>query len=138
MCIDYRDLNKLTIKNRYLLPRINELFDELQEFSYYLNINLRHGYHQLKLLEEDVPKTVFRTHYGHYDFLVMPFGLTNSPIVFMNLMNRVCNLYIDKFVIVFIDDILIYSQTKEEHGQHLYLILETAKKRENVRKVLQI
>ncbi|KAK1411706.1 hypothetical protein QVD17_38266 [Tagetes erecta] len=125
MCIDYRELNKLTIKNRYLLPRIDDLFDQLQGSSFYSKIDLRSGYHQLQIAEEDVPKTAFRTRYGHYEFLVMPFGLTNAPAVFMDLMNRVCKPYLDKFVIVFIDDILIYSRSKEDHEQHLKLILET-------------
>ncbi|GKE77726.1 putative reverse transcriptase domain-containing protein, partial [Tanacetum coccineum] len=124
MCIDYRELNKLTIKNRYPLPRIDYLFDQLQGSSVYSKINLRSGYHQLRVRDEDIPNTAFRTSYGHYEFQVMPFGLTNALAVFMDLMNRVCRPYLDKFVIVFIDDILIYSKTKEEHDEHLRLILE--------------
>ncbi|KAJ0852194.1 putative nucleotidyltransferase, Ribonuclease H [Helianthus annuus] len=124
MCIDYRELNKVTVKNRYPLPRIDDLFDQLQGSSYYSKIDLRSGYHQLRVRDEDVSKTAFRTRYGHYEFLVMPFGLTNAPAVFMDLMNRVCKPYLDKFVIVFIDDILIYSKSQEEHGQHLRLILK--------------
>ncbi|GJU45639.1 putative reverse transcriptase domain-containing protein [Tanacetum coccineum] len=130
MCIDYRELNKLTVKNRYPLLRINDLFDQLQGSSVYSKIKLRLGYHQLRVQEEDIPKTAFRTHYGHYEFQVMPFGLTNAPAVFMDLMNRVCKPYLDKFVIVFIDDILIYSKNKKEHEEHLKLILELLKKEE--------
>ncbi|GJZ81031.1 putative reverse transcriptase domain-containing protein, partial [Tanacetum coccineum] len=123
ICIDYRELNKLTIKNRYPLPRIDDLFDQLQGSSVYSKIDLRSGYHQLRIREEDIPITAFRTRYGYYEFQVMPFGLTNAPAVFMDLMNRVCKPYLDKFVIVFIDDILIYSKNKEEHGEHLKTIL---------------
>ncbi|GJY51586.1 putative reverse transcriptase domain-containing protein [Tanacetum coccineum] len=130
MCIDYRELNKLTVKNRYPLPRIDDLFDQLQGSSVYSKIDLRSGYHQLRVREEDIPKTAFRTRYGHYKFQVMPFGLTNAPAVFMDLMNRVCKPYLDKFVIVFIDDILIYSKNKQEHEEHLKLILELLKKEE--------
>ncbi|GJW10661.1 reverse transcriptase domain-containing protein [Tanacetum coccineum] len=130
MCIDYRELNKLTVKNRYPLPRIDDLFDQLQGSSIYSKIDLRSGYHQLRVREEDIPKTAFRTRYGHYEFQVMPFGLTNAPAVFMDLMNRVCKPYLDKFVIVFIDDILIYSRDEKEHEEHLKTILELLKKEE--------
>ncbi|GJR68438.1 putative reverse transcriptase domain-containing protein [Tanacetum coccineum] len=130
MCIDYRELNKLTVKNRYPLLRIDDLFDQLQGSRVYSKIDLRSGYHQLRVREEDIPKTAFRTRYGHYEFQVMPFGLTNTPAVFMDLMNRVCKPYLDKFVIVFIDDILIYSKSEEEHAEHLKLILELLKKEE--------
>nr|GEX85927.1 putative reverse transcriptase domain-containing protein [Tanacetum cinerariifolium] len=130
MCIDYCKLKKLTVKNRYPLPRIDDFFDQLQGSSVYSKINLRSGYHQLRVREEDILKTAFRTRYGHYEFQVMPFGLTNAPAVFMDLMNRVCKPYLDKFVIVFIDNILIYSKNKEEHEEHLKLILVLLKKEE--------
>ncbi|GJW88129.1 putative reverse transcriptase domain-containing protein [Tanacetum coccineum] len=128
MCIDYRELNKLTIKNRYPLPRIDDLFDQLQGSRYFSKIDLSSGYHQLRVHEDDILKTAFRTRYGHFKFTVMPFGLTNALAVFMDLMNRVCKPYLDKFVIVFIDDILIYSKTKEDHEVHLGLVLELLRK----------
>ncbi|GKA92534.1 putative reverse transcriptase domain-containing protein, partial [Tanacetum coccineum] len=130
MCIDYRELNRLTVKNRYPLPRIDDLFDQLQGSRVYSKIDLRSGYHQLRVHEEDIPKTAFRTRYGHYEFQVMLFGLSNAPAVFMDLMNRVCKPYLDRFVIVFIDDILIYSKSRKEHEGHLKLILGLLKKEE--------
>ncbi|GJV21811.1 putative reverse transcriptase domain-containing protein [Tanacetum coccineum] len=126
MYIDYRELNKLTVKNCYPLPRIDNLFDQLQGSSVYSKIDLRSGYHQLRVREEDIPKTAFRTRYGHYE----PFGLMNAPAVFTDLMNHVCKSYLDKFVIVFIDDIIIYSKNKKEHEEHLKAILELLKKDE--------
>ncbi|GJX02174.1 putative reverse transcriptase domain-containing protein [Tanacetum coccineum] len=130
MCIDYRELNKLTVKNRYPLPRIDDLFDQLQGSRVYSKIDMRSGYHQLRVHEEDIPKTAFRTRYGHYEFQVMPFGLTNALAIFMDLMNRVCKPYLDRFVIVFIDDILIYSRSRKEHEGHLKLILNLLKEEE--------
>ncbi|GJT85486.1 putative reverse transcriptase domain-containing protein [Tanacetum coccineum] len=130
MCIDYRKLNKLTVKNRYPLPRIDNLFDQLQGSRVYSKIDLRSGYHQLRVREEDILKTAFRTRYGHYEFQVMSFGLTNAPAVFMDLMNRVCKPDLDRFVIVFIDDTLIYSKSRKEHEGHLKLILKLLKKEE--------
>nr|GEV61046.1 putative reverse transcriptase domain-containing protein [Tanacetum cinerariifolium] len=130
MCIDYRELNKLTVKIRYPLPRIDDLFDQLQGSSVYSKIDLRSGYHQLRDREEDILKTAFRTRYGHYEFQVMPFGLMNAPAVFMDLMNRACKPYLDKFVIVFIDNIMIYSKDEKEHEEHLRMILKLLKKEE--------
>ncbi|KAI3825229.1 hypothetical protein L1987_06707 [Smallanthus sonchifolius] len=128
MCIDYRELNKLTIKNKYPLPRIDDLFDQLQRAKWFSRIDLRSGYHQLKVREEGIPKTAFRTRFGHYEFLVMSFGLTNAPAAFMDLMNRVCRPMLDRSVIVFIDDILIYYKSEEEHGEYLREVLETLRR----------
>nr|GEY86802.1 reverse transcriptase [Tanacetum cinerariifolium] len=119
LCIGYGELNRITVRNRYPLPRIDDLFDQLQGAKFFSKIDLRSGYHQLHVKERDVSKTAFRTRYGHYEFLMMPFGLTNALAVFMDLMNRVFHEYLDKFVIVFIDDILVYSKTREEHEDHL-------------------
>jgi hypothetical protein len=124
LCIDYRELNRVTIKNKYPLPRIDDLFDQLKEASVFSKIDLRSGYHQLKVREEDVQKTAIRTRYGHYEFMVMPFGLTNAPSVFMDLMNRVFHNYLDQFVVVFTDDILVYSTNHHEHGEHLKKVLD--------------
>ncbi|KAK8942884.1 hypothetical protein KSP39_PZI008966 [Platanthera zijinensis] len=127
LCIDYHELNKLTIRNQYPLPRIDDLFDQLVNARVFSKIDLRSGYHQMRIKEEDIYKTAFSTRYEHFEFVVMPFGLTNAPAVFMDLMNRVFKEYLDKFVIVFIDDILIYSKGKEEHAEHLKIVLQTLK-----------
>ena len=110
MCIDYRQINKVTVKNKYLLPRIEDLFDQLKGEGVFSKIDLRSGYYQLRVKEVYVLKTSFRNRYGHYEFLVMPFGLTNAPTAFMDLMNRVFRPYVDQFVVVFIDDVLTYSK----------------------------
>ena len=130
LCIDYRQMNQATIHNQYSLPRIDELFDQLQGSRVYSKIDLKSGYHQLKVWENDFSKTAFRTRYGHYEFLVMPFGLTNVPAVFMDLMNRVFSPYLDKFVIVFIDDILVYSGSPKEHAEHLRTVLQILRERQ--------
>ena len=124
MCINYRQLNKVMIKNQYPLPRIDDLFDQLKGAQFYSKIDLRTGYHQLRVKEANIPKTIFRTRYGHFEFIVMPFGLTNAPVAFMDLMQRVFQPYLDQFVVVFMDDILIYSQSKEEHEDHLRIALQ--------------
>ena len=126
--IDYRQLNTVTIKNKYPLSRIDELFDRLQGSSFFSKIDLRSRYHQLRVRDGDIPKTTFRTLYGHYKFLDMSFCLTNAPAKFMDLMSRVFHEYLESSVIVFIDDILIYSKTKEEHEQHLRLTLQVLRR----------
>jgi hypothetical protein len=129
MCVDYRSLNEVTIKNKYPLPRIDDLFDQLKGACVFSKIDLRSGYHQLKIRATDILKTAFITRYGLYEYTVMSFGLTNALTYFMHLMNKVFMKYLDKFVVVFIDDILIFSKNEEEHDGHLRLVLQ--KLREN-------
>src|SRR5207237_6815781 len=119
MCVDYRALNEVTIKNKYPLPRIEDLFDQLRGAMFFSKIDLRSGYHQLKIRASDIPKTAFVSRYGLYEYTVMSFGLTNAPAYFMYLINKVFMEYLDKFVVVSIDDILIFSKTEEEHEDHL-------------------
>lgn len=125
LCVDYRELHKVTKKNRYPLPRIDDLFDQLQGACVFSSLDLRNGYHQHRVKEEHVERTAFATRYGLYEWLVMPFGLTNAPATFMDLMNRVFRPYLDKFVVVFIDDILVYSKSEPEHEEHLRTVLQT-------------
>ena len=124
MVIDYRALNEVTIKNKYPLPMINDLFDHLQGAKVFSKIDLRSGYHQLKIREQDIPKTAFTTRYGLYEYTVMSFGLTNAPAYFLNMMNKVFMEFLDKFVVVFIDDIFVYSKNEEEQKEHLRLVLK--------------
>ena len=119
LCVDYRQLNKMTVKNKYLLPRIDDLFDQLKGASVFSKIDLRFEYHQLRIKDTYVHKTTLRTRYGHYEFLVMPFGLTNALVAFMDLMNHVFRSYVDQFVVVLIDVILMYSKDRENHDTHL-------------------
>jgi hypothetical protein len=124
MCVDYWDLNAVTIKNKHPLPRIEDLFDQLQGACVFSKFDLCSGYHQLKIHPEDIPKTAFTCMYGLYEYTVMSFGLTNAPAFFMNLMNKVFMDYLDTFVVIFIDDILVYSKSEAEHEKHLKLVLQ--------------
>ncbi|KAH0730423.1 hypothetical protein KY289_001611 [Solanum tuberosum] len=132
---NYRQLNKVTIKNKYPLLRIDYIFDQLQGSTCFSKIDLRSGYHQLRVRECDIPKIAFRTRYGHYEFLVMSFGLTNASAEFMDFMNRVFKPYLDMFVIVFIDYILIYSRSEEDHASHLSIVLQTLKDKVDTQKI---
>jgi len=127
--VDYRQLNKMTIKNKYPLLRIDDLMDQLHVSSVFLKIDLQSGYHQILVKGDDVQKTTFKSQYGHYDYVVMLFGVTNAPTVFMDYMNRIFRPFLDKFVVVFIDDILIYSKTQQEHTEHLRLVLRVLREK---------
>ncbi|XP_072090553.1 uncharacterized protein [Arachis hypogaea] len=129
LCVDYRQLNKMTVKNKYLLPRIDDLMDQLQGVGVFSKIDLRSDYHQIRIKEDDIPKTPFTTRYGHNEFAVISFGLTNAPDVFMGYMNRVFRPFLDKFVVVFVDDILVYSKTVKEHEEHLRIVIQVLKER---------
>ena len=128
LCVDYRQLNKMTVKNKYLLPRIHDLFDQLKGAGVFSKIDLLSGYHQLRIKDAYVNKTVFRMRYGHYEFLVMLFGLTNGSVAFIDLMNHIFRPFLDQFVVVFIDDILVYSKDREDHDTHLRVVLEILRK----------
>jgi hypothetical protein len=124
MCVDYRSLNDVTIKNKYPLPHIEDLFDHMRGARVFSKIDLRSGYHQIKIRPSDIPKMALSTRYGLYEFTVMSFGLTNAPAYFINLMNKVFMEYLDRFVVVFIDDILIYSKNDSDHEEHLQMVLQ--------------
>jgi hypothetical protein len=124
LCINFRKLNKVTINNKYHFPRIDDLFDQLKGARIFSNIDLRSIYHQVRIKEEDISKKTFRTRYGNYEFMVVPFGLSNTPTIFMSLMNGVLKEYLEKFVIVFLDDILFHSKLEVEHGKHLRMVLQ--------------
>jgi len=128
LCIDYRQLNKMTIKNKYPLPRINDLFDQVGGAKLFSKLDLQSSYHQVWIKDEDIKKIAFQTRNGHYKFVVIPFRLTNTPAMFLCLMNSIFSQYLDKFVLVFIDDIMVYSKMEEEHEEHLRIVLQTLRK----------
>ena len=130
LCVDYRQLNKMIIKNKYPLSRIDDLMDQLHGSSVFSKIDLQSGYYQILVKADDVQKTAFRSRYGHYEYVVMPFGVTNAPAAFMDYMNWIFRLILNKFIVVFINDILIYSNTQEEHAEHLRLVLSVLREKQ--------
>ena len=138
MCIDYQELNKVTIKNKYLLPWIDDLMDQVRGSKVFSKLDLASGYHQMRVVEDSVPMTAFRTRYGSYEFPVMPFGLSNAPAYFMDLMNWIFSECLNKYVIVFIDDILVYSPDEASHVIYLKRVLELLRGECLIRQVLQI
>jgi hypothetical protein len=137
LCIDFKQLNKVTVKNKYPLLRIDDLFDQLKDSNIFSKIDLRSGYHQVRIKDEDISKTAFRTRYGHYEFTVVPFGLSNVPIVFMCLINGVFKDYLDEFIIIFLNDILVYSKSEEEHEQHLRMVLQILREHQLYAKLIK-
>ena len=138
MCINYRGLNQCTIKNKYPIPRIDELLDRLNGSSIYTKIDLKSGYYQIRIKEEDIPKTGFNTRYGHYEFTVIPFGLTNAPITFNCLMSDILSKQLDEYVLVFFDDILVYSKNTKDHKHHAQKVLELFAPTQNLCKEEQV
>ncbi|GBG79844.1 hypothetical protein CBR_g30109 [Chara braunii] len=128
LCIDYRGLNRYTVKNSYPMPRADELFDRLEDNRFFTKINLRSGYHQIRVATEDQPKTAFRSRFGHYEFTVMPFGLTNAPATFQTTMNNIFRDILEEYILVYLDDILVYSRTLEDHIRHLRDVLQRLRK----------
>jgi hypothetical protein len=137
LCIDYRKLNKMTIKNKYSLPRMNDLFDQVGGAKIFSKLDLQSDYHQVRIKDEDINKKTFQTRYRHYKFIVIPFGLTNTPTPFMCLINSIFSQYLDNFMVVFIDNILVYSKTEEEHDEHLRIVLKTLKKHKLYKKFVK-
>ena len=135
LCVDYRRLDRVTIKNKYPLPRIDDLFDQLKGSTYFSKIDLRSGYHQMRVKEEDIQKAIFSPRYGHFEFMVMSFELTNAPAAFIDLMNRIFKKYVDQFIVMFVDDILVYSKTRDVHEEHRRIALHILRENELFAKI---